>query len=123
MKQARQAKQRLSDVVAACRKNLTGLQGRDLYAYLRTLLAKDRDFAGKVREDAQELKAQQVRELIARKAEELLGRRYVTQDGRVEVTVEADGMLSELRDGVRFGRPLGQAFLDALADGRLVPLR
>lgn len=123
MKRARLASQRLSDVVAATRQYLEGLQGRSLYAYLRALLGKGRDFADKVRDSVGELKGQQAREYLSHKAEALSGRQFMSRDGSLYVVVDESGMLLETREGRRAARPMCQSFLDAIEAGRLVPVR
>ena len=123
MKRARLAQQRLSDVVAATRQRLQGLQGRALYAYLRALLGKGRDFADKVVEKVGELKEQQQREYLRHKAEALAGRQFMNRDGSVRVLVDQSGMLIETREGRRGARPMCQSFLDAIEAGRLMPTR
>lgn len=123
MKRARLAQQRLSDVVAATRQYLEGLQGRSLYAYLRALLGKGRDFANKVVEKVGELKEQQQREYLRHKADALSGRQFMSRDGGVHVLVDESGMLIETREGRRGARAMCQSFLDAIEAGRLVPVR
>jgi hypothetical protein len=123
MKRARLAQQRLSDVVAATRQYLQGLQGRSLYAYLRALLGKGRDFAEKVRGNVGELKEQQQREYLRHKAEALSGRQFMSRDASLHVVVDESGMLIETREGRRAARPMCQAFLDAIEAGRLMPVR
>jgi hypothetical protein len=123
MKRARLAQQRLSDVVAATRQYLEGLQGRSLYAYLRALLGKGRDFAGKVVEKVGEIKEQQQREYLRHKADALSGRQFMSRDGGVHVLVDESGMLIETREGRRGARAMCQSFLDAIEAGRLVPVR
>lgn len=123
MKRARLAQQRLSDVVAATRQYLERLEGRALYAYLRALLGKGRDFADKVRENVGEAKAQQAREYLRQKAEALAGRQFMSRDASLYVLVDESGMLIETREGRRGARPMCQSFLDAIEAGRLVPVR
>jgi hypothetical protein len=123
MKRARLAQQRLSDVVASTRQYLQGLQGRALYAYLRALLGKGRDFADKVVEKVGELKEQEQREYLRHKAQALAGRQFTNREGSVHVLVEESGMLIETREGRRGARPMCQSFLDAIEAGRLVPVR
>lgn len=123
MKRARLAQQRLSDVVASTRQYLQGLEGRSLYAYLRALLGKGRDFADKVRDNIGELKEQQEREYLRHKAEALSGRQFMSRDGGVHVLVDECGMLIETREGRRGARAMCQSFLDAIEAGRLMPVR
>jgi len=123
MKRARLAQQRLSDVVLATRHYLTGLQGRALYAYLRALLGKGRDFAQKVQSNVGEIKEQEAREHLRRKAQALAGRQFANRDASVHVLVDESGMLLETRQGRMAARAMCQSFLDAIEAGRLRPVR
>lgn len=123
MKRARLAQQRLSDVVAATRQYLERLQGRSLYAYLRALLGKGRDFADKVSENIGQLQEAQTRTHLRHKAEALAGRQFMNRDKSLHVAVDESGMLIETRQGRRAARPMCQSFLDAIEAGRLVAMR
>ena len=123
MKRARLAQQCLSDVVASTRQYLQALQGRALYAYLRALLGKGRDFADKVTAKVGELKEQQQREHLRHKAQALAGRQFESFDASVHVLVDESGMLLETRQGRRAARAMCQSFLDAIEAGRLRPVR
>jgi len=123
MKRARLAHQRLSDVVLATRQYLAPLQGRALYAYLRTLLGKGRDFADKMTAKVGEIKEKQQREHLRHKAQALAGRQYASRDATLHVLVDESGMLLETREGRRTARPMCQSFLDAIESGRLRPVR
>lgn len=120
MKQARCMNQRLSDVVTVTTKYLRALHGQELFAYLRSLLSKERDYSYQAREQAQDLRSRDLRHRLAEKAAALQGRCFQTRDGKVTVTVEKDGLLSFMRGGRQFSTPMDQIFLDALDDGRLV---
>lgn len=121
MKRARvEAKQQLQDVVAAAGKYLDGLNGREIYAYIRKLLKTGIDFGHQLREAGQVARSEQEAEHLRRKAEALDGQTFVRMDGALTVTVEG-GMLVEVRDGKRGARPMCQGFLDAIDSGRLTP--
>lgn len=119
MKIAGQAKQRLSTVVVATRKYLEGLQGRDLYAYLRALLGKGRDFGFQATEAARGEAEVQEREYLKQKAQALVGRTFQSRDQTLVVTVEDSGMLIETRNGQRAARPFCRSFVEAIEAGRL----
>ena len=123
MKLAKKAKQQLSDVVSTTRKYLETLEGRELYAYLRALLGKNKDYGHQAREIAKEETADQERIYLREKGEALVGRTFRSRDERVLVTVEESGMLIEVRDGRRAARPMCLSFLEAIEAGRLVPSR
>lgn len=119
MKLAGQAKQRLSTVVVATRKYLEDLQGRELYAYLRALLGKGRDFGFRATEETRDAAAVQEREYLKQKAQDLVGRTFQNRDQTLLVTVEDAGMLLEVRNGRRAARPFCRSFLEAIEAGRL----
>lgn len=119
MKLASQVNKRLSTVVIATRKYLEGLQGRELYAYLRTLLGKDRDFEFQATEEARGAAEAQEREYLKQKAQDLVGRTFQSRDQTLLVTVVDSGMLVETRNGQRAARPFCRSFLEAIEAGRL----
>jgi hypothetical protein len=121
MKLAGSRKQRLSDIVAASRKYLEGLTDRSLFAYLRKLVMQDRDYRALVEEDVKAHQASQDKARLGRKAVELEGRAFKTRDGRIELFVKANGLLHQVAPDRAGYRPMDQAFLDAIEDGRLVP--
>lgn len=123
MKLAKQAKQRLSDVVGATRKYLEKLEGRRLYAYLRTLLASDKDFGQHARAATSQALEQQQHDYLQDKAAAFAGQTFQSRDAKLLVTVDACGMLLEERAGRRAARPMCQTFLDAIAAGRLIARR
>lgn len=123
MGMSRKKNQRLSDVVSTARKYLDALRGPELYAYLRALIAKDKDYGYQAREIAELQNSEQERAYLREKGEALLGRTFKSRDGRTMVTVEDSGMLVEVRDGQRAARPMRKAFLEAIAAGGLVPSR
>ncbi|WP_159912538.1 hypothetical protein [Pantoea sp. 18069] len=123
MKLAKQAKQRLSDVVGATRQYLEKLEGRRLYAYLRALLSSDKDFAQRAQAATSEALEQQQQSYLQQKAAAFAGQTFQSRDARLMVTVDACGMLLEEREGRRAARPMCQTFLDAIAAGRLIARR
>jgi len=123
MKLARQVNQRLSDVVTATRKYLVRLKGGELFAYLRALIGKDRDYGYLVREEVKVVRDIQQHQRIEEKAEALQGRQFTDRSGEIIVIVESRGILTEIRNGQRFCRHMDQLFLDAIEDGRLIGVR
>lgn len=123
MSMAKQAKQRLSDVVAATGKYLQDLPGREAYAYIKSLLKKGQDFAYKVRATNDANEEEQERAYLAQKAEAMAGRSFANRDGSMVVTVEANGMLIIVRDGQRAAKRISRKFFDAIDAGRLVAHR
>ena len=119
MKLAGQAKQRLSTVVAATRKYLESLQGRELYAYLRALLGKGKDFGFRATEETRGAAETQEREYLKQKAQDLVGRTFQNQDQTLVVTVDDSGVLIEVRNGQRAARPFCRSFVEAIEAGRL----
>lgn len=123
MKLARQAKQRLSDVVGATRQYLEKLEGRRLYAYLRALLGSNRDFGSQARSADAEACEHRQQSYLQDKAAAFAGQTFQSRDAKLVVTVDACGMLLEERSGRRAARPMCQSFLDAIAAGRLISRR
>lgn len=119
MKLAGKAQQRLSTVVAATRKYLEGLEGRELYAYIRALLSRGKDFGNRATELARTDADAEEQEYLKRKAEALIGRTFKSKDDRLFVKVDPSGMLIELRDGRRAARKFCRAFIEAIDAGRL----
>jgi hypothetical protein len=119
MKLAGQSKQRLSSVVAATKKYLEKLEGRELYAYLRALLSKGKDFGHRATEEARSTADVEERDYLKRKVEAWAGRTFASRDGELLVTVESSGMLIEVREGRRAARPFCRAFVEAIEAGRL----
>lgn len=91
MKLAKHSGKRLSDIVEVCRAALVPLKGRELYAYLRKLIAKDYDFshvaaqrAEDRRQAAEKAVAKQlVEEQRQRNREAVRGKSYVLENGNV----------------------------------------
>ena len=119
MKMASQVKQRLSTVVMATRQYLENLQGRDLYAYLKALLSKGKDYGYRATEAARSADEHTEREYLKEKARALSGRSYQNRDRSLLVTVDDSGMLIEVRNGRRAVRPFCKAFVEAIHAGRL----
>lgn len=114
MRLAREAGQRLSDVVSAAGHALGALRGRELFAYLKSLLGKSIDYGHvvrtrKVQEDerhAADARADQDRQEIIQLVERYRGRRVPAPDGRIYevdsasiVITEASGRRSSLGHG------------------------
>ena len=123
MKLASSRKQRLSDVVQASRKYLEGLTDRGLFAYLRKLVLQDKDYRAVVQHEAQAHQADADRARVARKAVEREGRAFRTRDNRIQVFVRPNGLVEQIGPDRRGFRPIDVAFLNAIDDGRLVPMR
>lgn len=123
MKLAKQAKQRLSDVVSATKQYLEPLQGRELYAYIRALLSSDKDFGQRAQEAASGALEQQQKSYLQEKTAAFAGRTFQSRDAKLLVTVDASGMLMEEREGRRAARPMCQSFIEAIEAGRLVARR
>ncbi|WP_340526943.1 winged helix-turn-helix domain-containing protein [Cupriavidus necator] len=95
MRLARAAGHRLSDVVSAAGHALGALRGRELFAYLKSLLEKPIDYGHLVRtrkaqeneEQAAEARAARERLLVSQLVERYRGRRISAPDGR---TFEVD---------------------------------
>lgn len=121
---AKKAGKRLSDLVAVCRPNLQGLEGKSLIAYVRKLLTQDKDWAwlNKEQTDTVQIVAKQERDkaLLARKIEEWHGRKFVAKDGRV-FQIEHNGFYTVFDGRVsRTGR-VDIAMVEAVTEGRLRP--
>lgn len=115
---AKKAGQRLSDVVSATTKYLIDLKGREVFAYIKSLLSKGRDFGQVVEQAKKEQDASRESEYLKSKAESLDGRSFSNKEGSLKVTVEA-GMLMVTKDGRRSAQFMNQSFLDAVEAGRL----
>ncbi|CAG0961906.1 hypothetical protein RHDC4_00742 [Rhodocyclaceae bacterium] len=121
MRLARNAKHRLSDIVALSWEALKPLRGNALFAYLCKLIMQDKDWTwlrkrnDKDAED--ETKRQQDAELIARKVIEWQGHRYVSRDQQRIWIVESSGMI--VLHGANASRRMDRAFVDAVMEGNL----
>ena len=127
---ARKAGQRLSDVVAVAKNWLIGLQGRQLYAYLLTLIRQGKDFRyiRAVEADAAAMRAKVANDEQRVKAKSIdwIGRRFVCVDRSV-VTVEAGGWLrfqapDRLGRVIESSRKLDIAFVNAVERGQAQPV-
>ena len=104
MKLAKQAGQRLSDIVAVAKDWIAELKGREVYAYLLTLIKQGKDFRylRAVAEDEAVMgaaaRANEVR--LAQKAIDWLGRVFATSDGAGTIAVEPGGWLRIRRPAV-----------------------
>ena len=123
MRMAKQSKQKLSDVVAATKQYLEPLKGRSLFSYLRKLLLKGQDFSLQAKEHKAQHIEDQVQMHLTHKAQDMVGHKFQNRDGTMQVEVDASGMLRETRNGTSVMRLFTENFLDALAAGRLIPLK
>ena len=122
MREAKSAKQRLSDIFQSCRKYLEDLPKNGIYAYLLKLIRSGRDFSHLCNEKQNEEKEKENSEYLSRKLEDLDGSSFTSKKSGAVFTV-TDGVLVEIRNGTRVIRMMGQSFLDGIAEGRLVPHR
>jgi hypothetical protein len=120
MKLAKQAKQRLANVLTIAHEYVCDLRGRELYAYLREVIKSGKDFNYMAKANNVEHTAAQLRERLMLKSHELAGRCYYNPDKALTVTVAPPGMLTEVRNGRTAIGPINEAFLLAIEDGRLV---
>lgn len=130
MKLARAADKRLSDVVAVTKHALHRLQGRELYAYLKSLLSKDVDFTFIAKEQVdtavqEQQRAEQIAESknrISQLAASLRGKRFELRDGSTISVDEASVVIK--RGSHTSSTPLHAALsqLEALASGRIALL-
>jgi len=130
MNVARESGKRLSDVVAVTKHALQKLQGRELYAYLNSLLSKDVDFTfiAKAQADMANQEQQREREAaesktrISQLAASLRGKEFQLQDGS---TISVDEVSVVVRRGnYTSSTPLHAALgqLEALASGQIALL-
>ncbi|MEN7527700.1 MULTISPECIES: helix-turn-helix domain-containing protein [unclassified Cupriavidus] len=130
MKAARAAGKRLSDVVAVTKHALQKLQGKELYAYLSSLLSKDVDFTFIAKEHAdmadqeqqRERKAAETQNRISQLAVSLRGKKFELPDGS---TISVDEVSVVVRRGsFTSSTPLHAALgqLEALASGQIASL-
>lgn len=115
---AKSVSQRLSDVVQATKHYLLRLSGRELFAYIKALLSKGRDFGRVVQEETKLRVEDQKMKYLAEKSSVLEGRVYLSADGSREVRVEG-GMLHVIKGGQRTVQFMSMAFLEAIDQGRL----
>lgn len=120
MREAKKGGKRLSDVVAATRQYIAGLEGRELFAYLLALVRKDKDYARQVSETAKAQDELQQRKHLVEKADAMRGRRYQTRDGRMQVEIMANGIVSVNEQGRgHYSSRFDQSWLDAIEAGKL----
>lgn len=123
MRMAKQANQKLSDVVSATKEYLEPLKGRALFSYLRKLVLKGQDFTWKADTQKQQHMENQLQDHLARKAQDMVGRQFKNSDGTLVVEVDTTGMLRETKNGNSVMRFFTENFLDALAARRLIPIK
>lgn len=133
MREARDHGKSLSDIVTACRNQILPIDDNRLYAYLRTLCRCKTDFASitRVREAARRKKVEKAdtSAAIERFAAIHGGKVFRTRDGRHFrlLILSAARMIQTLQDpGDMSGSgcaPLDAAFMDAVKDGRLQPVK
>lgn len=117
MRLAKEAKQRLSDVVGATKQYLEHLSGRQLYAYIQSLLGKGRDFGQVAREVAKAEETAETSEYLRSKAEIWEGRVFRNRDDSVVIRV-VEGVLQVTKNGQRSVAFLSEKFLDSVEAGR-----
>lgn len=115
---ASKAGKRLSTVIEATKQYLLALHGRELYAYIKALLSKDRDFGQVLKEKSEEQESSQNSEFLREKAQILEGRTFSNADGTTRYAIE-DGLLVVLKDGRRAVAQLTEKFLDSIHCGRV----
>lgn len=120
MKLAKVAGYKLSDLVRVTGKYLQELHGREIYAYLRALIGKGKDFSQSINESVVKDNEQMNRQFLKEKSEAMAGRSYRSKDGTRIIRVDECGMLIEVHNGVRIAKPLCMKFLDAIEKGRFV---
>lgn len=118
MRLAKNAKQRLSDVVTATKAYLEELSGRELYAYIQALLGKNKDFSRVSSENEETSQSEQERVYLREKAELLDGRTFSNRDGSTTIRIES-GALAVTANGRRVMHLFSMKFLDAIDAGRM----
>lgn len=123
MRSASNVQQRLSDVMTTARRYVEDLSGREIFAYVKKLLACGRDFSQVAKESEEIQKTAEISEFLSNKLRDMEGRRYFARKGNRLFEVDG-GVLYEIRaDGTRFVHLISEAFIEALHDGRIVPHR
>ena len=123
MKAAREAKQRLSDVMATARKYVEGLPAREIFAYVRKLIVSGRDFGYLANKSSELRKNEKNSEFLSEKIRNMEGLSFLSRkSGRTfEIT---EGVLYEVSaQGQRTVHIFSNAFVDAIHEGKLVPHR
>lgn len=123
MSLAKKFKQRLSDVLSCVEKYVANLPAGKTYAYLRTCIKSGRDFKGQLQEAARATQQEQTELYLKHKGEALLGRHFRTKDGQTVFSIEQAGVITKIYQGTRITMMMNLAFLSAIENGRLVPVR
>lgn len=123
MKQAKEMKQRLSDVVAVAKKYIAPLPVAAMFGYLKAMLGQNKDYSSVHHTEVTKATNEAKLKYLAIKSEALQGRQFTTRKGDVLVVVEESGLLTEIRNGIRVCRRMDQNFLDAIEAARLIPAR
>lgn len=120
MGEAKKAGKRLSDVVTATKQYIANLQGRELYGYLKVLIAKDKDYSRQISETTKSRIAEQQRNYLADKAEAMHGRKYQTSDGRIYVEILSNCMVSVVEQGRgHYSSRFDESWLEAIESNKL----
>lgn len=123
MKAAKEAKQRLSDVMATARKYVEGLPAREIFAYVRKLISSGRDF-GYIAKKSEEIQQnEKTSEFLAEKLKDMEGLRLVSRKNGREFVIEGGVLYEVMTKGQRTVHIFSQAFMDAIHEGRLVSQR
>ena len=123
MRAAKQAQQRLSDIMATARKYVEELPAREIFAYIRKLIGSGRDFGYSARKSEEIEKNSKISEFLAIKLGDMEGRRYLARKNNRTFCVEG-GVLYEVQtNGTRLVHIISEAFVEAIHDGRIVPQR
>lgn len=115
---------RLAQVCLARRERIITLRGKNLYAYLLTLIRSPGNFAGPQTETPQPPRIDPV---LQAARQQLSGRRFIDQSGRVYQVSDTESALVAIYDNPkshipRACHPLHRAFVDAVQQQRLTPL-
>lgn len=112
------AGKRLSTLVQATKSYLGRFQGKQLYAYIKALISKDRDF-GKTVQDAEEKENfNKCKQTIEMASESLNGRSFEKSDGSTRYKIE-EGFIVVYANQKRSVAPLSMKFIEALTSGRI----
>ena len=123
MRAAKDAQQRLSDIMLTARKYVEELPAREIFAYLRKLIGSGRDFGYSARKSEEIEKTTKISEFLANKLEAMEGRHYIGRKNNRTFCVEG-GVLYEVQpNGTRLVHIISEAFVEAIHNGRIVPKR
>lgn len=112
MRMARDAKQRLSDIVAATGRALVGLRGRSLFSYVRALIQKPIDYGHlvarrqakaeveRITAEARAAESQKIADLLRL----LRGQRHLREDG-MALEIDEASVVIVTAQGVRYALP------------------